>query len=66
MPTKRAKEFRRLREALGLTQHELAEALEYANDTVISQKENDHRAVTPRDLLAMECLLRRARKWPLR
>ena len=65
-PKQRAKDFRRYRLALGLTQSELAEIMGYADDKVISHKENGVRIAWPRDLLALECLLRRARKWPIK
>ena len=66
--TRDAKRFRHYREVLGLTQDELAKALGYSKGTlypgtIISNKENGVRDVTARDLLALECLLRRAHRW---
>ena len=62
----RARDLRRYRLALDLTQAELAEIMGYANDHVIGHKENGVRVAWPRDLLALECLLRRAGKWPVK
>ena len=66
--TRNAKLFRHYREALGLTQAELALVLGYGKNSlqpgaVVSHKENGVRDVTARDLLALECLLRRAHRW---
>lgn len=67
----RAKEFRQHRECLGLTQDELAEALGWGEGTLnpgtlVSRKENGSRTARKSDLLALECLLRRAGKWPVK
>lgn len=66
--SRNAKRFRHYREVLGLTQDELAAELGYSQGTlypgtIISNKENGVRDVTARDLLALECLLRRAHRW---
>lgn len=66
--TRNAKRFRCYREALGLTQDELAKILGWGEHTLnpgtlVSRKENGSRVVRTSDLLALECLLRRAGKW---
>ena len=67
-PKQRTRRFRHYREVLGLTQDELALELGYGKNSlqrgaVVSHKENGVRDVTARDLLALECLLRRAQRW---
>lgn len=61
--TRNAKRFQHYRKILGLTQAELAAAMGYGGRKVVSHKEVGVRDVTARDLLALECLLRRAGKW---
>ena len=67
-PKQRTKIFRHRREVLGLTQAELATELGYGRSKEhsrksVSGKENGTRETRPVDLLALECLLRRAQRW---
>ena len=67
----RTRDFRRYRLSLGLTQDECAEALGWGEGTIapgslVSRKENGVVVVRGSDLLALECLLRRARNWPVK
>ena len=66
-----ARQFRRYREALGLTQDELAGELGWGEGTLRSgalvwMKEKGKRPVRKSDLLAVERLVHRAGKWPVK
>ena len=58
-------QLKQARIALGLSQAELAKALDWTTDKQIRNIENGHREMTGQTALAVECLLRRAKKWPL-
>jgi DNA-binding XRE family transcriptional regulator len=51
------RKFRKLRIQAGLTQTEAADRMGYGGYAVIGMKENGHRDVTKRDILAMERLV---------
>ena len=66
-----ARQFRRYREALGLTQDELATELGWGRHnakpgTIVSRKETGAVVVRKIDLLAVERLLHQAGKWPVK
>lgn len=58
-------QLKQARIALGLSQAELAKALDWTTAKQIGNIENGHREITGQTTLAVECLLRRAKKWPL-
>ena len=58
-------QLKQARLALGLSQAELAKALDWTTAKQIGNIENGHREMAGQTALAVECLLRRAKKWPL-
>jgi transcriptional regulator with XRE-family HTH domain len=58
-------QLKQARIALGLSQAEFAKALGWTTAKQIVNIENGHREMTAQTQLAVECLLRRAKKWPL-
>lgn len=58
-------QLKQARLSLGFDQKEMAAALGWTGPQQVSNLESDRRPISLQTALAVECLLRRADKWPV-